>query len=183
MKRKVTTLPTASCVAPADAKMRLAIEHDEDDYLLESLIAEASDWAEKYIDRPIMEQVITYYFDGFDSDLELFTRDISGIIIKYDDENNTEQTLSDSLYDADIICYPSKITADSWPETYEKTNSVRVEVTAGYATEATVPPSIKTAVLLMVGHLYNNREGSSDNRVNELPLGVQSFLERYRVMM
>lgn len=44
--------------------------------------------------------------------------------------------------------------------------------------------AIKAAILLNLGHLYVNREGVVDNHAvqkQELPLGIQSLLQPYRI--
>lgn len=180
MKRKLTTAPTTWPVITAEAKTRLVIEFSDDDALLSDLIAEATDWAEAYMGRSIMPQTWTYYFDSFPADIIIDSLSVTGVAIKYDDSSNNPQTLASSNYNADLISYPIKIsTIDGWPSTYNKPNSVRVEVSEG---SVTVPGSIKAGVLLLVGHLYNNREGTSDRKVNEVPLGVESFLSKYRVI-
>ena len=182
MKRKVTTAPTSSPVTLAEVKTQLVIEFSDDDALLTDQIDRATDWAEHYLNRPIMSQVITYYFDSFPGVVKLQTTDISSVVVTYDDSDNAEQTLAGANYYLDAVATPSELTVvDSWPDTYDKPNAVRVAVTAGHATAATVPKSIKAGILMLVGHMYENREGSSDRRVNSVPMGVESFLNTERV--
>lgn len=183
MKRKVTTLPSSVPVSVADVKTRLVIDTADDDTLIAGLIDAAVSWAEQYTNRPIMSQVITYYFDTFPTTLELYTTDIISAVVKYDDENDTEQTLASSDYYFDSISYPATIDAvNGFPNVSEQPNSVRVEVTAGHALESTVPDAIKTGILLMVGHLYANREGEVTGTISSvISLGVESFLDKYKV--
>ncbi len=180
MKRKLTTAPTVQPATTAEAKDRLVVEIDDDDAVILDFIKAATDWAEGYMARSIMPQTWTYYFDAFPTDICINALSVSGVVIKYDDENNTEQTLSASSYNSDLISYPIKLsTIAGWPSTYDKPNAVRVEVSEG---SDTVPDAIKTGVLLLAGHLYNNREGSSDRKITEVPMGVESFLSKYRVI-
>jgi uncharacterized phage protein (predicted DNA packaging) len=41
--------------------------------------------------------------------------------------------------------------------------------------------AIKAAILLNLGHLYVNREGVDTVQKQELPLGIQSLLQPYRI--
>lgn len=56
----------------------------------------------------------------------------------------------------------------------------------GNSPDEPLPASIKAAILLMIGHLYENREatnqggGFGTTLVNELPLGVQALLIPYQ---
>ena len=43
-----------------------------------------------------------------------------------------------------------------------------------------IPMSIKHAVLLLVGELYNNRELTTENSVNELPFTIDYLLTNYK---
>lgn len=182
MKRRITTNPVLNCVSVSDAKTLLIIEGSEDDAFLLSLIEQAESYAQRYMNRPIMAQTYTYYFDGFDTVLRLYTEGVNSVTLKYDDINGSEQTLSADDYYFDQYSYPSLIEFPAgWPLLSGRPNSIRVEVISGYTAPQDVPDGIKTGVLLMVGHLYNNREGSSDRKVNIVPLGISSFLDQYRV--
>lgn len=47
---------------------------------------------------------------------------------------------------------------------------------AGQATAAAVPPTLKTAILLLCGHLWAHREATVEGSVSELPYGVEMLL-------
>lgn len=60
-------------------------------------------------------------------------------------------------------------------------------VTAGTAGDdpMVVNDSVKAAIMLLVGHLYNNRESTVEAKIEmmELPMGVSYLLTPYRVGM
>lgn len=66
-------------------------------------------------------------------------------------------------------------------------SALNTAVTAGTAGDdpMVVNDSIKAAIMLLVGHLYNNRESTVDPRTEmvELPMGVSYLLTPYRVGM
>jgi hypothetical protein len=54
----------------------------------------------------------------------------------------------------------------------------------GNSPDEPLPASIKAAILLMLGHLYENREATimpPSASMSELPLGVQSLLTPYQL--
>lgn len=53
--------------------------------------------------------------------------------------------------------------------------SIGVDVTAD-----PLPPAIYHAILLMVGHFYENREAVTDQPAHVLPLGVARLIAPYR---
>ncbi|MFX7701355.1 head-tail connector protein, partial [Acinetobacter baumannii] len=63
---------------------------------------------------------------------------------------------------------------------------VTVRYRAGYAAQdgrSTVPAPIRHAVLLMVGHLYSNRDAVTTTAAQpaQLPLGVEALVAPYRI--
>ena len=104
--------------------------------------------------------------------------------IKYDDEDGIEQTLGASVYGVDSVGeMPARIWlkgGESWPTTYpDALETVRVLFTAGYGTAgADVPASIRAALLLLLGNLFENREAVVvGSGATNLPLGVRALLD------
>ena len=81
-------------------------------------------------------------------------------------------TLDPSDYTVDADSRPGRVRLAS------PGNNSQIVVTfwAGQATPAAIPPTIKSAILLMVGHLWNNREAVTEGRFEELPCGVEMLL-------
>jgi uncharacterized phiE125 gp8 family phage protein len=72
----------------------------------------------------------------------------------------------------------------SWPTTtLRPINGVCVEFEAGYGDAATdVPYRVKQAMLLLIGHLYEHREQSTEKALSEIPFGVKALLGLDRVV-
>lgn len=70
---------------------------------------------------------------------------------------------------------------EQWPQTYTREDAVRVTWAAGYGPAATdVPAAIRQAMLLMIGHWFENREASVVGvSVTDLPMAVNSLLAPY----
>jgi hypothetical protein len=47
--------------------------------------------------------------------------------------------------------------------------------------ESDIPKSIKQAMLLLIGHLYEHREDTVEKSLDNIPLGIQALLSTYRV--
>lgn len=119
--------------------------------------------------------------------------------ITYLDLSGTRQTLDPSAYYVDNTSEPARIVpfaGSYWPYTQEfLPGSVTVSYTAGSYTSgtfgtggfgegaegvSTMPPSIIQAILLMTGHLYENRETTSDKPITNVPLAVSALLDPHK---
>lgn len=56
-----------------------------------------------------------------------------------------------------------------------------VEYTAGWADAASVPKVVVTALKLLAGHWYQNREAHTTDKLNELPDGWRRVVGRYKL--
>jgi uncharacterized phiE125 gp8 family phage protein len=64
----------------------------------------------------------------------------------------------------------------------QKLSAVEIQYVAGYGSAATsVPEGIRQAILLAVGHWYENREQSTAKAMQELPLGARHLLAAYDI--
>ena len=67
-----------------------------------------------------------------------------------------------------------------WPS--DSTGAVTITFSAGFADVAQEAPSLVTAVKLMLGHLFMNREAvMSGAAANELPLGFKAMCDLHRM--
>lgn len=187
----LVTGPASPPVTLAEAKAHLIVDHSDDDTLITALV----DAAAAMIDGPagigyaMQPQTWKLTLDGFPSGQAISWPDavkipmrpvVSVDEIRYVDADGNEQTFD--LFDTVIssggaLVVPNYGTA--WPSTRNQPGAVEMEFTAG----AGVPPMLRAAVLLIVGHLYKNREATTDAAQFELPLGVASLLDRYRLAM
>jgi len=194
MAVKVITPSTTEPVSLAEAKLHLKLDTDTtDDTLVTALIKAARELAEDYCRRVFMSSTYELYLEDFpdcDDDkelaIDLLTAPISAITsIKYYDTLNVLQTLDSSTYELDDVSQPCRVLLKYykvWPYGRGTSNSVIIRYVAGYTSAATVPASIKAAMLLIIGHLYENREDVVVGRqVNELPKGSQYLLNPYRL--
>jgi len=136
-----------------------------------------------------MKAAHTLYLDSFPVLISLNIAPIQSLTsIKYYDTDNSLQTLSTDNYDADVITEPGRIQVAygyTWPSTYDRHNAVQVLFATGYSTsdteatqQAAVPNIIKEAMLLHIGHNYDNR-GDEGHRV--YPRAIYDLLDKVRL--
>ena len=81
----------------------------------------------------------------------------------------------------DTYSDPGRIKLDrdsNWPnDTLVVLNGVVIQVVVGYGDDADVPQEYKQAILLLLGHWYENREQVTVGEVaREIPMGVEALL-------
>ena len=197
--------PTEEPVSLIEAKQHCRIDSTDDDGLLAGYILAARVFVEGQIHRPIVSRLYDYTIDhswpvdcGLIS-IELPSPPLLAVrSVSYVDESGVSQTLSASLYDystdkARGLLYPAYDA--SWPSIRCQVAAATVRFVAGYTsfTDTTtsphytvagegVPDDLRQAILLLIGHWYENRESVNiGNIVNELPFTVEAILSACRV--
>jgi uncharacterized phiE125 gp8 family phage protein len=125
--------------------------------------------------------------------IELRGGPVAGIeSVIYLDGAGVPQIADPSTYGVDLAMEPALIFpayGSSWPTAQLFPGSVRIRYQAGYdaagdsPNERPLPYSIRAAMLLMLGHFYNNREatheGSRATAISEVPLGAAALMDPY----
>jgi uncharacterized phiE125 gp8 family phage protein len=163
MAFKVTTAPAAEPVTLSEAKEHLKIDVSDEDTLITNAITAAREWLEDHTGLKFYTQTITEYWDKFYSDcLELSAYPVQSVTsVKYIDLDGVEQTINASNYKTDNISRPCRIETGygvNFPSTRLEINAVYVEYIAGYGAADDIPERIKSAIKLLVGLIYENRE-------------------------
>ena len=186
--RVVATVANASCEfgvsiikdAPASAE----------DALLEALITTAREWCEGYQNRAYISQTRELWLDDWPGAdyIKIPLPPLQAVnSIKYYDTDDTAATMDTGDYFVDTKSEPGRVSlaySKSWPTTtLRPINGVCVEFEAGYGDAATdVPYRVKQAMLLLIGHLYEHREQSTEKALSEIPFGVKALLGLDRVV-
>ena len=186
MPYKIKTAPGTEPLTTAEAKAHMNVTISADDSYIDTLITAARLYVEDKIRRSLITQTVEAYFDSFHGCIELERGPVQAVSsIKYTDADGVQQTLASTEYDVDLVSSPPRIVpayGKSWPSTRDVMNSVVIDYDAGYGSAADVPQPIKHAMLLFVGHLYENRESViTGTIVSEAPQGVEALLLPYKV--
>ena len=77
------------------------------------------------------------------------------------------------------VCRP--LYGTTWPSHLMDQNSTTVTWWAGYSADGTsVPAPVKAAVLMLVAHLWRNRETVAEVALTEVPMGTKALLDTIR---
>ena len=185
---KVTSDPSIEPITVTEAKLDLKIDTSDDDDLLTIFIQAARESVENRTGRSLITQTRVIKMDYFPMDDTILLPNgpiISVTHVKYYDEDDTLQTLSSNDYWVDSDSDIGRIVVEtSWPSTYTKPNAVVVTYSAGYGPLKTdVPAPLRKAILLILGHLYENRQAvvvsGSPTGVIEIPMGAEYLMNQY----
>jgi len=192
MAIKLITPATTEPVSLVEAKLHLRVDHSTEDTKISGLIKAARELAEDATWRAMITSTWELRLDAWPRmPLELPRAPLQSISsIKYVDEAGVEGTVASSVYDCDTASEPGRLffkANQSWPGvTLYPFGGVRIQFVAGYANAAAVPEKVKAAILLIVGHLYENREQvivASGLSPVDLPLGIHTLLASEKVWM
>lgn len=168
--------------------------HPDDNYV-ERLISISREWVEQYTRRVLQTKTIEVYANTFEPQFVFQFLPIQEVdSITYLANDNTTKTVANGVYkfkvyenEAKLILgYNQEMPNDVIPEE----SAITITVNAGYTNGSSpdtypLPYPIKAAMLLIVGHLYENRQedvlGNTRISFNSLPMGVYSLLQPYRL--
>lgn len=185
MNYRLVTGPATEPLTYAEVKAFLRLNDDSEQTFVTTLITIARQIVEGQTWRPLISQSWALQFDK--SELNLFISNINKApiisidTVSYYDTDNVLQTLSPTLYETDIYGNPARFRLKSIPSVYDRMGALIVNFVCGYTNAAAVPQAIKQAMLLIIGHLYENRQDVvTGTQVNEIPMASRYLLEPYR---
>lgn len=180
-----TVPPVGQAVDLEVVKRHLRIDWDDDDLDLIDLTKTAAEWVETTVGRSLLTTI-------WRMDLACWPK--SGCValpmpptqsvshVKYLDTTGTLQTLDSSKYftSGDSFCPSSIVFTREEPLPTIKENrphAVQVTYAAGYGTSTNVPPTARQAMLMLIGHWWENREVLAAGSVNsQIEAGLASLL-------
>ncbi len=209
MKSKVTTQPASEPVSLAELKLSLRINDTAQDALLTQYITDARDMAERYTGRKFITQTLTSYTDawreGHGEWWSGWRRGHAGYIgaskraicmdfapaisitsIETVDSSNAETVYSATNYYLENFDNdkPPKVQFNEnaqLPADLRDENAWKITWVAGYGPNATdVPASIRRAIIMLAGHLYENR-GDCEGELCGVS-GAYSTLRPFKVL-
>ncbi|MEI8714781.1 head-tail connector protein [Mesorhizobium sp. ISC11] len=193
----LVTPPEGLPVSLAEAKAQLGIKvttvHDAMINRLIAAVTAKLDGESGMLGRALVTQEWTMTLDYFPAEIVVPLPPLQSVEeITYLDAAGEEQTLATNNYAVLGIAGSKRARivpayGKTWPATRDFPESVTVSFTAGYGDdEDSVPEPLRAAILLHVGHLFENRETTIvDERtalsVEVTPYGFDDLIAPYRL--
>lgn len=184
---ELVAAPTEEPISLDLACNQLRLDSDTDDmYWLERIgVPAVRRNAEQFTGLALAQATYRLTADAFASSLELPLPPLVSITsVKYDDADGVEQTVAGTVYGVDVSRTPGVLSlkaGQSWPATSGLAGSVRITFVAGYSRQ-TIPPDLVSGMLLLLGHLYRNRE-AADKGMEAIPFGYDWLVRPYRIRL
>lgn len=201
-----TVAPAGMPVSLAEAKAHLRVDHDDEDTIIMALFDAAVGYLDGWtgiLGQCLEEQEWRQDFDGFSACLRLplwpvisvsslVWRNAAGQVatvpsddyaLKSDARGAYVRFRNDFVYPGDL--YETGAVFVTYSAGYPRQGIVEADPNAEPPVEAdpgtsTVPAPIKAAILLLVGHWYQNREAVAEGSHAVLPMAADALVSPYR---
>ena len=193
MYARVTVPPPVEPLSLTEVKLNHKVEHTLDDELINALIKTAREYAENYCQLSLVTQTREVFYDVFYQNIELPFGPVTSLLaLEYVDSQGVTTAIASTEYTLVNYRLPALISpaySKYWPAARHQLNAVTARYVAGYAPlagsptdyTANVPPGIKTAMQLLIGHWYANREATAPGTLSNIPIAVDALLGSHRV--
>lgn len=183
----LTVAPFESVLTLDMVKAHCRVDSSDDDVLLNALIHAVTSHLDGWmgiLGRCLVTQDWKRDFDCW-AVFELPLEPVDSVVaISYFDGSGNEQTVDPNVYQLQVRTTRTVVgcRADrNWPVSDFAMGPVSVTWRAGYGTANDVPQAIKQAMLLLIGHWYEQREGVVvGTGASELPMAVAALLAPFR---
>ena len=185
------TPPVSEPVSPIEAHRHLRVTNfQEDEYIVDLIEAARTHVEQSLLLGCLLTQTWEVYYDYFPVwELDIPRPPLQSVVsIEYQDVRGVTQIMSPADYRVITKKKPGAVVpvyGEQWPYcTRYESRAVTIKFVAGYGDDPEdVPQPIKRAILLIVGMLYRDREGSTEMRLSSLErsmsMGVRSLLGPY----
>ena len=177
MKTTIERDPDYLAISVEEAKQWCRIDNDEDDTLVEGLIAAAQSAAEAYTGRTIVPETAEYAFDEGNKRYVIPTAPVIAISdVELMDTEGVKEALP--IPDRYWVLLRDSGAVLTLAGGMRGCRTLVVTCDAGYATPDEIPTPIKQAIAVHVGSFYANREGQDaaaatfQNLLNPFRVGV-----------
>lgn len=182
VKHRVLVPPQEEPLSLSDVRLHLRLipgDDAEDDAILLPLISASREYCENITGRALAVQTIAAYPAAGQRTVILPRPSFVELLdIQAHYADGVSEVLAPSLYDVDdvdgavVLCSP--------PEGLRERNPIAIRYRAGYKE---VPFAVRQAMLLLVGHWYENREAVEVGAVASIEVSTtaQTLLNQYKV--
>ena len=183
---KLVTAATEEPVTTAEAKTHLAVDDSYYDSFIGDLITAARSQIEDLTNLQMVTATYDLYLDRFPAGREALNIPKGHLqsvtSITYVDTAGASQTLAGSDYSvitSRSVGFVEPVYEKTWPIARKQSDAVTVRFVAGYGAAADVPQGLKQAILLLVGSMFENREGTQAGPAGVVPVAVKSLVNQF----
>jgi len=159
--------PAVEPITLAEARAHLRVTHTDEDALIGVLISAARQHVERVTGLGLINQTWEVALDAFpDGPIRLTKAPIASVSsVEYLDEAGAPEAVDPADLVLDNRRRPGWVSSSSgWPIAQADTfNAVRVRYVVGFGADgAAVPADLRAAILLILGDLFENRQGQQE---------------------
>lgn len=178
MHLHLQTPPNGLPLTLEQVKTHLRIDGAAEDALLTALIGAATEHVQNMTNRQLMRATYRLFLDRLPTSVPLPRPPFAAIkTISATDEAAQVVEFEAGYYTTagtDLATLRGVLDSGWYASTYK---NIVIEYEAGYPNAEAIPEPIKQAMLLIIGHLYENREDKTDR----FPKASDALLGSYRV--
>lgn len=188
MRLVLTSPPATEPLSVEDAKTQVNVDGAHFDGIIADMIASARDEAERTTGRSLITQTLALYMDTWPTDgfIRLPRGPVQSVTsVVYRHPDGTATTLAADQYQVSIAGPVARVAPAygcSWPTLRGTMDDVVVTYVAGYGDADDVPAGIVSAVRMIFGAFYANREDFVTGTIaTPLPLSSARLLGKFRL--
>lgn len=181
----IVVAPVEEPLTIEEVRDHLRIDGTDHDATLTGYLAAARTLAELWCRRVLITQTRDLWLDAWPCTdrIALPNPPLQSVTwVKYYDTANGANTMSTADYLVNTYQEPGQVVlgyGKNWPSaTLRLGAAINVRYVAGYGTPSQVPAIYKQAILLIVGHFFENREEvqAGNVQMHQMPLAARTLL-------
>lgn len=158
-----------------------------DNVMILAFLSAAREYCENFTGLFIARRTVEVALDAFPTGaIELPFAPLVAVLSVTSAEGSDGE-VEDTVYTVDDYSKPARLVpVSAWPTVTEATNTIKIRCEVGYSDDSDGPPlpyALRAAMLLVLGHLYANREDSTDKAMETLPNGADSLMRPLRIRL
>ena len=180
--------PARLPISLSEAKAQLRVENSDDDVIIARLINVAVAYTD--VRGALGQAMITQKWGQWlpsnpPQSVPLTLGPVQAVnAVKYYDQDGALQTDDINNYQVFGTEFASKVGPKdgfSWPNAQDRQDAIKIEYEIGYGdTSSDVPDTIRHAMMMLIGHWYDNREQTGMDELSNVPFGYENLLNMHR---